>query len=366
MKFSVDRDSLLRPLQQAAGVIETRQTRAVLANLLFEVADNQLSMTGTDLEIELVARLEVTQEAPGSITVQARKLVDICREIPEKAKIEFTLDKQRLEVKSGRFRSSLTTLPANDFPTIKRDDSELSTQIGSKALSKLFNRTAFAMAQRDVRYFLNGMLLEMGAGRIRAVATDGHRLALSEFEQKSLDGDVKQVILPRKAVLEIQRLVQDMEEDISVSVGPSHMYVSSSAYTMTTRLLDGMFPDYDRVIPKNGDKVVTADRLPLRQAVNRTAILSNEKLRGIRVTLEGSSLRLSANNPEQEEAEETVLVEYDGSNLEIGFNVTYLQDVLGALESDKVQVTLLNTDSSAVIQDAGVEESIYIVMPMKL
>ncbi len=366
MKFSVNREMLLRPLQQVAGVVERRQTLPVLSNLLMQVADGKLSMTGTDLEVELVGRLEVSIEAPGDVTVPARKLVDICREIPENADIDFALNDGRVEIRSGRFRSTLSTLPAGDFPSVDQSTSDLTTEIDSKQFKKLLDRTGFAMAQQDVRYFLNGMLIELGNGHVRSVATDGHRLAMSDLDESSLDGALRQVIVPRKGVIELQRLLQELEEKVSLSIGATHLCASSDTFTLTTKLVDGKFPDYDRVIPRNGDKVVHADKQELRQALSRTAILSNEKFRGIRVTLASGQLQLSANNPEQEEAEETVSVEYEGDGIEVGFNVSYLQDVLSVLESEKVRITLADANSSAVLEDPDQEDSVYVVMPMKL
>ncbi len=366
MKFSVNRESLLKPLQQVAGVVERRQTLPVLSNLLLQVTENALSMTGTDLEVELIGRVEVTSAEAGEVTVPARKMVDICRELPDKADIEFSLAENRLEIRSGRFRSTLSTLPAVDFPSVDQGSPDLSTEIDSKAFKKLLDKTAFAMAQQDVRYFLNGMLMEVGNGHVRCVATDGHRLALSDLSQDSVDGSIRQVIVPRKGVIEIQRLLQELDDKVSIAFGNSHLCASSPMFTLTTKLVDGKFPDYERVIPRNGDKVLMADKQELRQALSRTAILSNEKFRGIRVALSDGQLQLSANNPEQEEAEETVSVEYQGDGMEVGFNVSYLQDVLNVIDDDKVKITLHDANSSALLEDPQLEDAVYVVMPMKL
>jgi DNA polymerase-3 subunit beta len=366
MKFSVNREDLLRPLQQVAGVVERRQTLPVLSNLLIQVKDSELSMTGTDLEVELIGRVGVENAEPGEITVPARKLVDICREIPEKAEIDFSLNENRLEIRSGRFRSTLSTLPAVDFPSVDQSSPDLTADLDSKAFKKLLDRTAFAMAQQDVRYFLNGMLIEVGDGHIRSVATDGHRLAMCDLAQVDLGVAARQVIVPRKGVIEVQRLLQEVDGKISISIGASHLCASSAMFTLTTKLVDGKFPDYDRVIPKDGDKVVLADKQELRQALSRTAILSNEKFRGIRVALATGQLQLSANNPEQEEAEETVSVDYEGDSLEVGFNVSYLQDVLNVIENERVRVTLHDANSSAVLEDPEHDDAVYVVMPMKL
>lgn len=367
MKFTVNREALTSPLQQAAGVVERRQTLPILSNLLFRVADGNLEMTGTDLEVELIGRTEVNIEDPGEVTVSARKMVDICRGLPDEADISFELKNDRLEVRSGRFRSTLATLPAQDFPNSDPSNMDLTVDLPSGEFKRLLDMTGFAMAQQDVRYFLNGMLIELGDGRIRSVSTDGHRLALSGIDQKVLTNDVKQVIVPRKGIIEMQRLLQEVKKDeVSLSIGSAHLRAASDTFTLTTKLIDGKFPDYERVIPKNGEMVVLADRMDLHQALARTGLFSNEKFRGIRLKLESGQLQLSANNPEQEEAEETISVEYEGGELEVGFNVSYLQDVLSVLESEKVRLTLQDSNSSALIEDPEKEDSVFVVMPMKL
>ena len=366
MKFSVNREVLAGPLQQAAGVVERRQTLPILSNLLFRVADGHLEITGTDLEVELIAKVVVNVEEPGEITASARKMVDICRGLPEEADISFVLADNRLEVRSGRFRSTLSTLPAADFPNSDQASADMTVGLSSSQFKRLLDMTSFAMAQQDVRYFLNGMLIELGDGHIRSVATDGHRLALSDLDQADLSDSVKQVIVPRKGVIELQRLLQEVEGNVNLSLGTAHLCAASDSFTLTTKLIDGKFPDYERVIPKNGERTVLADRQELHQALARTGLFSNEKFRGIRVKLESGQLQLSANNPEQEEAEETISVEYSGDDLEVGFNVSYLQDVLSVLESEKVRMTLQDSNSSAVIEDPEKEDSVYVVMPMKL
>lgn len=366
MKLKVNRELLLKPLQQVTGVVERRQTLPILSNILLQVESNQLAITGTDLEVELVARIVLEAAEAGEVTVPARKLMDICRELPENAELELKLDGDRLSIRSGRFRSNLSTLPASDFPTVDKTETEITVMLDSKALKRLIDRTSFAMAQQDVRYFLNGMLIEVGRGIIRAVATDGHRLAMSSFPSAEHDGEVNQVIVPRKGILEIQRLLGEIDGEVKITIGANHICIYTSEYTLTSKLVDGRFPDYDRVIPKDGDKFILADRLELRQALSRTAILSNEKFRGIRVNLSPGTLQLSANNPEQEEAEEFVSVDYEGDDLEVGFNVVYLQDVLGVLEGERVKLTLHDANSSALLEELEGNDSVYVVMPMKL
>ena len=366
MKFSANRESLLKPIQQVAGVVERRQTLPVLSNLLLQVSPDQLSITGTDLEVEMVAVVPISAEESGEITVPARKLVDICRQLPDKADIRFELIEQRLVIKSGRFRSTLSTLPAQDFPAVDKSASELTISVDSKRMKSLFDRTGFAMAQQDVRFFLNGMLIEVGDGVVRAVATDGHRLALNSIKLSESDVDNKQVIVPRKGVLELQRLLQEVEGNIEISFGSNHLGAVTNEFSLTTRLVDGKFPDYERVIPRGGTSVILAEKEELRQALGRTAIFSNEKFRAIRVSFSNGTIQLSANNPEQEEAEETVSVDYQGDPVEIGFNVSYLQDVLGVIAGDKVQITVKDANSSALLEEPENEDSVFVVMPMKL
>jgi DNA polymerase-3 subunit beta len=365
MKFTTKREALFKPLQMVAGVVERRQTLPILSNVLLRVADDFVSMTGTDLEVELVARVALESSEPGEVTVPARKLVDIFRELPDGTEISVELVDQKLIIRSGRFRSSLATLPAAEFPSIDRSEISQEIEIDGAALKKLIDRTSFAMAQQDVRYFLNGMLLEINSDEIKAVATDGHRLAMCTSEVGG-GSTVMQVIVPRKGVVELQRLVGEAHGTIKIVFGANHLGAETADFSLLTKLLDGKFPDYERVIPRGGDNIVVADRLELRHALNRTSILSNEKFRGIRVQLVAGNIQLSANNPEQEEAEESVSVDYQGESLEIGFNVGYLLDVLGVLESEQVKITLSDANSSALLEEPSDDGSVYVVMPMKL
>lgn len=366
MKFTINRESLLKPLQQVAGVVERRQTLPVLSNVLLEVNDQGLGLTGTDLELELVARVGLEGEhQAGETTVPARKLVDIVKSLPAQAEVKFELDGERLVVRSGRSRFTLSTLPASEFPRLEEEGGGTGFSMEPGTLRNLIDRTAFSMAQQDVRYYLNGMLFELSQGRFRVVATDGHRLALCDAEVPELK-DEAQVIVPRKGVTELARLLGDMEDNISVTVGGNHIRVLASGVSFTSKLVDGKFPDYDRVVPKGGEKKVMADREALRQALSRVSILSNEKYRGVRVQLASGSLALQANNPEQEEAEEELSLDYEGESLEIGFNVSYLLDVLNVMNSSQVEIELGDSNSSALLRDPDLTQALYVVMPMRL
>ncbi|ARU86480.1 DNA polymerase III subunit beta [Pseudomonas sp. M30-35] len=367
MHFTIQREALLKPLQLVAGVVERRQTLPVLSNVLLVVEGQQLSLTGTDLEVELVGRVTLEDAAePGEITVPARKLMDICKSLPSDALIDIRVDEQKLLVKAGRSRFSLSTLPANDFPTVEEGPGSLTFDLVQSKLRRLIERTSFAMAQQDVRYYLNGMLLEVQTGILRAVATDGHRLAMCSMQAEIDNVERHQVIVPRKGILELARLLTEQDGIVSIVLGQHHIRATTGEFTFTSKLVDGKFPDYERVLPRGGDKIVIADRQGLREAFSRTAILSNEKYRGIRLQLESGLLKIQANNPEQEEAEEETAVEYNGSALEIGFNVSYLLDVLGVMTTDQVRLILSDSNSSALVQEADNDDSAYVVMPMRL
>lgn len=367
MKFAISRDILLTPLNLVGGVVERRQTLPILSNVLLKLDGDRLSLTGTDLEVELVGRVQLAEPGEsGEVTVPARKLVDICKSLPEGSDITFSLDENKLLVRSGRSRFSLSTLPAREFPNV--EDSmgthQLSMQQGQ--LKHMIDSTAFAMAQQDVRYYLNGMLLEVKEKTLRVVATDGHRLGMCTMQEPvEVAGDVK-IIVPRKGILELSRLLMNEDEDVVLVIGSNHLRATTDSVTFTSKLVDGKFPDYERVLPKMTDKEVLASRLELRQAFTRTAILSNEKYRGVRLKLTENNLEIVANNPEQEEAKEEVSVAYAGEPVEIGFNVSYLLDVLGVISSEQIKLSLADPNSSALVEAADGADALYVVMPMRL
>lgn len=368
MKFSVTREALLKPLQLVAGVVERRQTLPVLSNVLIRLQGQKLSLTGTDLEVELVGQVSLPAAGQdGEITVPARKMLDICRSLPEAAHIDFWVEGQKATIKSGKSRFTLSTLPAADFPSVESSPGAMEITLAQSQLKRLIDRTAFSMAQQDVRYYLNGMLFELKPDHIRTVATDGHRLALCTCQISTpAQNTPHHAILPRKGVMELLRLVTDDAGEVRLVFGGNHIRAFLPDFTFTSKLVDGKFPDYDRVLPKGGDKQIMGGRAELRQAFNRTAILSNEKYRGVRLMLSSGTLTMVANNPEQEEAEEQVNVEYSGQSLEIGFNVSYLAEVLGVLGEDKVKLTLSDANSSVLLEEATQGDSLYVVMPMRL
>jgi len=365
MKLSAAREVILKPLQTVVGVVERRQTMPILSNVLLSVEGGKLKITATDLEVEMVAEADVKADGSGEITVPGRKLHDIFRALPEGVNVELSLSGERLTVKAGRSRFTLSTLRAADFPTIDEIAAKQTLRVSRPDLRRLVEKTHFSMAQQDVRYYLNGLLLETDKKRLRAVATDGHRLALSEIDLIGSATRDEQLIVPRKGVLELSRLLEG-DGEVQVALGANHIRVQLDGIRLTSKLIDGRFPEYSRVVPAQPKNVIKADRNLFRQALQRTAILSNEKYRGVRLELSPNSVIVQANNPEQEEAVETLEVEYGGDAMEIGFNVNYLLDALAAVDSEQVEFGVTDANSSCLIREPGTEGTKFVVMPMRL
>ena len=366
MRFSLQREAFLKPLAQVVNVVERRQTLPVLANFLVQVKDGQLSLTGTDLEVEMVSRISVDNANDGETTIPARKLFDIVRALPDGSVITVAQTGDKVTVSAGRSRFTLATLPSNDFPSVDEVEATDRIAISEATLKELIERTSFAMAQQDVRYYLNGLLFDVRDTLLRCVATDGHRLALCETPLEAGTGNKRQIIVPRKGVTELQRLLEGGDREIELEIGRSHIRMKRDDAMFTSKLIDGRFPDYEAVIPIGADRLVTVDRELLKASLQRAAILSNEKYRGVRVEVSPGQLKISAHNPEQEEAQDEVEVDTQVSDLAIGFNVNYLLDALSALRDEQVVIQLRDSNSSALVREASNEKSRHIVMPLRL
>ncbi|CAM4395352.1 DNA polymerase III subunit beta [Stenotrophomonas lactitubi] len=366
MRFTLQREAFLKPLAQVVNVVERRQTLPVLANFLVQVQNGQLSLTGTDLEVEMVSRIAVEDAQDGETTIPARKLFEIIRALPDGSRITVSQTGDKITVQAGRSRFTLATLPSNDFPSVDEVEATERVAIGEATLKELIERTAFAMAQQDVRYYLNGLLFDLRGDALRTVATDGHRLALCETDLAKPSGSKRQIIVPRKGVTELQRLLESGDREIELEVGRSHVRVKRDDVTFTSKLIDGRFPDYEAVIPIGADREVKVDREALRASLQRAAILSNEKYRGIRVEVSPGNLKISAHNPEQEEAQEEIEADTSVSDLAIGFNVNYLLDALSALRDEEVIIQLRDSNSSALVRESSSEKSRHVVMPLRL
>ncbi len=330
------------------------------------VEQKSVTLTCTDMEVELVTTIEQEVGECGEITLPARKLFDICRALPEQAQMEFDVGADHTVVKSGKSRFTLATLPAREFPSTQMTDVSAEFELPQDVFKLLLEDTMFAMAQQDVRYYLNGLLVEVSNNKLRAVATDGHRLALKEIDVDLDVNEPLQIIVPRKGVSEVVRLLNMSEDPVQIQISQNHIRFSIPQLQFTSKLIDGRFPDYERVIPKDNNTPIVADRERLRQSLNRASILSNEKYRGIRIMLQEGNLKAHAHNPEQEEAAEELDVDYSGAEMEIGFNVSYLLDALGAIKTDKVILSVEDPNSSCLLLPEGGGPCKYVVMPMRL
>tara|TARA_B100001059_G_C17824753_1_gene580665 strand:- start:1901 stop:2998 length:1098 start_codon:yes stop_codon:yes gene_type:complete len=365
MKFNASREALLKPLQAVMGVVERRQTMPILSNILLSVENGLLTITATDLEVELVTQAEINIETEGQITVSGRKLLDICKALPDQCVINISLKSEKLSVTGGKSKFNLTTLPSSEFPVIEDIKAKQTLSVDQSSLRKLIEKTHFSMAQQDVRYYLNGMLLETSSGCLKAVATDGHRLALCQIETDENQDEKQQVIVPRKGVLELQRLLVE-SGDVNIEFGANHIRIQLDNIRFTSKLIDGKFPEYERVIPSESSNKLVASKKEFKDALQRTAILSNEKYRGIRLTIKDSGVSLQAHNTEQEEAQEELGFKYNGEDIEIGFNVNYLLDALNAIEGEDVVLSVQNSNSSCLLSQPEHNDCTFVVMPMRL
>jgi DNA polymerase III subunit beta len=366
MRFSTQRETLLKPMQQVVGVVERRQTLPVLANLLVQVRDGRLSLTGTDLEVEMRSSASVTAHEEGETTVPAKKWFDLVRALPDGVQVDVQMKGDRVVMNAGRSRYTLATLPADEFPS--NDEIEITDRVALSegALRRLLGRTAFAMANQDVRYYLNGLLLDLRGSELRCVATDGHRMAMAQtLLEKPLDSK-RQLIVPRKGVTELLGLFEASDSEATIEFSANHIRVRRDDVVFTSKLIDGRFPDYEAVIPLGADKIVKVGRDVMRNALQRAAILSNEKYRGVRLEVSPNCLRIIAHNPEQEEAFEEIEAETKVSDIAIGFNVGYLLDALGALDGEQIQLQLRDAQSSCLLRDAESDQTQHVVMPLRL
>ena len=366
--IQADRDTLLKPLQTVTGIVERRHTLPILSNVFIELKSENISFVATDLEIQITTSAK-DGSAVGdaySVTVGAKKLQDILRALPEQAQVTLEAGENRLQAKAGKSRFNLQTLPAEDFPRFpeSKEPQERIT-IQQRELKHLLSMVQYAMAQQDIRYYLNGLLLLMEDNCLKVVATDGHRLAFA-FMMLETHQEKNEVILPRKVVVELARLLADSEEPVVVEILQNQVRFAFSNVVLVSKVIDGKFPDYNRVIPSGYQKQFEVNRLLLLQTLQRASILSNEKFRGVRLILTTGNLRIVCTNSEQEEAEEELEIQYDGEALDIGFNITYLLDVLNHLSSETVQCSFGDANSSALIAIPGEENFKYVVMPMRI
>lgn len=364
--FKGPRDQLLLPLQSVCGIVEKRHTLPILSNVLMEKNGDRLTLLATDIEIQIRTETVTGGADKASLTVAARKLQDILRSLPESSEVTLNYEDRRLQLKSGKSRFNLQTLPAEDFPHMAgADGAKTRISISQKQFKRLLALVQYAMAQQDIRYYLNGLLLVVNGSEIRLVATDGHRLA---YASESLPGthDRQEVILPRKTVLELYRQLADNDDSLEIVLAPTQVQFRFGNIEFVSKLIDGKFPDYERVIPQNHSKSIRLKREGLLHSLQRVAILTNEKFRGVRLVVTTGALKIVSSNAEQEEAQEEIEIDYSGETLDIGFNVTYLLDVLNNLNNESIECRLADSNSSALFMLPEQQNFKYVVMPMRI
>jgi DNA polymerase III subunit beta len=366
LKIKSTNGKLLGPLQQVTGIVERRHTLPILSNVLITAAGGKVDFLATDLEVQVTSSAELEGNAEGTVTAGARKLYDILRSLPEDVEVSLEAKENRMTVKAGKSRFNLQTLAAADFPRmVEAKDASKTLKLPQKALKKALGLVQFAMAVQDIRYYLNGVLFSVDGSTLRVVATDGHRLS---FASQALDGDHGNVeaILPRKTVIELIKLLGDTDDTVELAIGSNQARFRFGSIEIVSKIVEGKFPDYQKVIPTTHKNRVSLDRATLAQSLNRAAILSNEKIRGVRLVFTKDALSIICTNNEQEEAEEGLAIDYDGDPLDIGFNISYLLDVLNHVDSPTVSVTMGDSNSSALVQMPGREDFKYVVMPMRI
>ncbi len=368
MKLTISKETLLDQLTHVVGAVEKKHTSKILENILIQVSENELILVGTNLEIEMSSKLDIQAEQPGKITAPARKLFDICKALPPDCFILFETEGERLYIKGLRSKFELATLPAEEYPLLDDIPIQNEITIPEKKLKLLLEKVSFSMANQDVRYYLNGLLLELANNKLLAVSTDGHRLAISEcnVDNLELESPLK-IIVPRKGILELVRLLDASSEiPVILQISDNHIRINKDNIRFTSKLIDGKYPDYHAAIPSNCQYNIELDREQFRDTLLRVAILSNEKFRGIRFRLQNKLMTLHSNNPENESAEEEIDVNYSGELFEIGFNVTYLLEAVNHLEGETVHLELSTPDTSALLYSADDLQTRYVVMPIRL
>lgn len=367
MRFTTEKSEIAQTLQMSSAIAERRQTIPILSNLRIVARENTLEITATDLEIQIITKTKIKSVSePGETTVSARKMAELCRSLPDKESLDFSLINGKLSVISKNFHADFSTISASDFPELQKSQTINSFEIKNSIFKHLLEKTFFCMASQDVRYYLNGLLLEFNDLNLNSVATDGHRLALATKKVDHKINELVRVILPRKAVLELSKILDSMEENIAISFGTSSFTAEDQNLIFSCKLIEDKFPDYNKVFPTGDSSNLHISRENLQSALFRSSVLSNEKYRGVKFSLNKDSLKLTANNPEQESAEEILEVNYSGSEMEIGFNIGYLLDVLNSFETDDVELCFYGEESSCLIKEKGNNSEAYVIMPMRL
>ncbi len=366
MNFIINREQLLVPLQQIVSIIEKRQTMPILSNILIVVNENCLVLTGTDLEIQLIAKINLDSSETGEITIPARKFLDIIRLLPNEAEIKIELSNEKVKVSSGRSRFSLSTLAANNYPEFSESEFENQFLINAGKMKKALDKTVFCMANQDVRYYLNGLLLHISNSKLKLVASDGHRLSIYEDDIGVATGYETRIILPRKGVVELSRLLDDEDAELNIQFSSSNIKIQIKEYVFSAKLVDSKYPDFSKVFEQPFFNQIHVQKQLLKEALTRVAILSNEKFKGVTFEVSNELLKLSSHNPEHDEAEEELIIEYQGEPISIAFNSQYLLDAVSNLDSELAVLSIASNSSSCFVEEPQQQLYRFIVMPMRL
>ena len=365
MDFYITKEEVVKSINQTLGVVEKRQTLPILSNVLFEVDESSLKLTATDLESEISTTSTISNfKSGGKITAPARKLSDLCRLMPDLAEIHFYLDGDNLKIETESGKYNLSTLPSEDFPVFETEDAQSQINISSQNLKNLITKTSFAMGNQDWRHYLNGLYMMIDDKVITTVATDAHRLAMATSSLNEASSESTSGIVPRKSINEIGKLVGDESENVVIQLGQTSIAANVSGTTFVSKLIEGKFPDYEQVIPSGESSLLVVDRKNFSESLSRVSVLSSEKYKGVRIITKKDSLNISANNPEKEQGEENLSCEYQGEEIDIAFNVNYLQEILSTIDSEKIEINFFGSEKSCLITDPNSENLKYVVMPL--
>ena len=365
MDFYITKEEVVKSLNLTLGVVEKRQTLPILSNVLFEVDESSLKITATDLESEISTTSTVSNfKSGGKTTAPARKLSDLCRLMPDLAEIHFFLDGDNLKIETESGKYNLSTLPSEDFPVFESEDTQSQINVSSQNLKNLITKTSFAMGNQDWRHYLNGLYMMIDDKVITTVATDAHRLAMATSSLNEASSESTSGIVPRKSINEIGKLVGDESENVVIQLGQTSIAANVSGTTFVSKLIEGKFPDYEQVIPSGESSLLVVDRKNFSESLSRVSVLSSEKYKGVRIITKKDSLNISANNPEKEQGEENLSCEYQGEEIDIAFNVNYLQEILSTIDSEKIEINFFGSEKSCLITDPNSENLKYVVMPL--
>ncbi len=365
MDFYITKEEVVKSINLTLGVVEKRQTLPILSNVLFEVDESSLKLTATDLESEISTTSTISNfKSGGKITAPARKLSDLCRLMPDLAEIHFYLDGDNLKIETESGKYNLSTLPSEDFPVFETEDTQSQINISSQNLKNLITKTSFAMGNQDWRHYLNGLYMMIDDKVITTVATDAHRLAMATSSLNEASSESTSGIVPRKSINEIGKLVGDESENVVIQLGQTSIAANVSGTTFVSKLIEGKFPDYEQVIPSGESSLLVVDRKNFSESLSRVSVLSSEKYKGVRIITKKDSLNISANNPEKEQGEENLSCEYQGEEIDIAFNVNYLQEILSTIDSEKIEINFFGSEKSCLITDPTSENFKYVVMPL--